>query len=150
MGPLDIFDVNGEEPFELYVERVEFFCIAKNITSEEEKKATFLTAVGAETYGLIRNLLTPDKPKDKTLKQIQDLVEEHLSPKKNVIVERFRFNSRNRKEGESVAEYIVELKRLARNCKFEDKLNDMLRDRIVCGIGDTAMQRKMLMKEDLK
>ena len=44
----------------------------------------------------------------------------------------------------------VELKRLARNCKFEDKLNDMLRDRIVCGIGDTAMQRKMLMKEDLK
>ena len=77
------------------------------------------------------------------------MIEDHLSPKKNVIMERFRFNSRNRKEGESVKEYIVELKKLVRDCQYGDKLSEMMRDRLVCGIGDVTIQRKMLMKEDL-
>ena len=43
MGQLDEFDVNGEEPFEVYKERVEFFCIANGITDANKKKATFLS-----------------------------------------------------------------------------------------------------------
>ena len=148
-GELEKFDINGDEPFENYKERVEFYCQYKQITDATIQKATFLSAMGPDTYAMVKNLCTPAKPSEKTLKELTDMIEDHLSPKKNVIMERFRFNSRNRKEGESVKEYIVELKKLVRDCKYGDKLNEMIRDRLVCGIGDVTIQRKMLMKEDL-
>ena len=60
----------------------------------------------------------------------------HLQPRPSLIVERFTFHSRNRKDGESVAAYVAELRKLTEHCGFGDTLNDMLRDRLVCGIND--------------
>lgn len=39
---------------------------------------------------------------------------------------------------------MVELRILASNCNYGDKLQEMLRDRIVCGIRDTGVLRKLL------
>ena len=41
-----------------------------------------------------------------------------------------------RKSGKSVATYIAELKRLCEDCTFGEFLQEMLRDRMVCGIND--------------
>ena len=149
IGNLDKFDENGDEPFDVYEERMELFCLANGITDVGKKKATFLTSIGVDTYKLVRNLCTPSNVKDKTLDEIVTLLKKHLAPEPNVILKRFKFNMRNRKEGKSVSEYVAELRNLSRNCKFDANLKEMLRDRIVCGIGDTGMQRKMLSKKDL-
>ena len=66
------------------------------------------------------------------IKQMTD----HYQPKPSTIVQRFKFHSCSRKPGESVATYIAELKRLSEDCEFGDFLQEMLRDRIVCGIND--------------
>ena len=50
------------------------------------------------------------------------------------IAERFTFNMRDRKDGESLSEYLAELCRLTEHCDYRDQLGDMLRDRLVCGI----------------
>ena len=42
-----------------------------------------------------------------------------------------------------------ELRSLAEHCNFESTLEDMLRDRIVCGINDHAIQQRLLGEEKL-
>ena len=133
----------------MYIMRGWIFFLANDITDAAKKKATFLTSIGVDAYRLVRSLCTPDMPSDKSLTDIVKLLKDHLAPEPNSILERFKFYSRNRKDGESVADYVVDLRRLSRNCKFGTSLKEMLRDRIVCGINDTGMQRKMLSRKDL-
>lgn len=64
-------------------------------------------------------------------------------PKALVISERFKFNKRNQKEGESVNSYVVELKRLSTHCEFGTFLLKALRDRLVCGLRSETTQKKL-------
>ena len=51
--------------------------------------------------------------------------------------------------GESVADFVAELRRLARNCQFGDFLDEALRDRLVCGLQNEAIQRRLLTEAKL-
>ncbi len=48
-----------------------------------------------------------------------------------------------------MAVYIVELRRLAEFCNYGGSLNKMIRDRLVCGVNNEAIQRKLLAERDL-
>lgn len=50
---------------------------------------------------------------------------------------------------ENVATYVSELRQLAIKCKFGDSLDEMLRDRIVCGVNDSRIQRRLLAEPNL-
>ena len=70
------------------------------------------------------------------------------SPSQSVSV-RFRFNSPCHCSGETVADYVTELRCISEHCQFADSLDAMLRDRMVCGINDQRMQRRLLAEPDL-
>lgn len=89
------------------------------------------------------------KPKDKTYKDLVQLLEKHYHPKPSEIVQWYKFDSRTRKPEESVLDYVAELRRLAQDCNYGDKLQQMLRDRLVCGIEDECIQRRLLSEADL-
>ena len=72
-----------------------------------------------------------------------------MDPKPSIIVQRFVFHSRSRKDSESIATFVAELKRLSEHCGFGDTLQDMLRDRLVCGINDGRIRRRLLSESDL-
>ena len=139
----------GREDWTSYTERLQQYFAANDVDSAEKQRAIFLSACGAQTYQLLKNLLAPEKPMEKSFEELVELMKNHLQPRPSVIVERFTFHSRNRKEGESVAVYVAELKKLSEHCGFGDTLNDMLRDRLVCGINDGGIQRRLLSEPDL-
>ena len=85
----------------------------------------------------------------KSFDQIVAAAGKHFNPKPSSIVQRFRFNSRSRKEGESVADFVAQFRQLSEHCQFGEALSDMLRDRIVCGINDQRIQRRLLSESDL-
>ena len=91
---------------------------------------------GASTYRLIKSLVSPEKVTDHSFEELVSRVKKHFHPKRSVIVERFNFNSRRQSEGETVATFVAELRKIAEFCEFNDTLKDMLRDCIVCGIRD--------------
>ena len=66
------------------------------------------------------------------------------TPKKLVIAERYRFHNCVQKEGESVSEFVANLKRLASTCNFGAYLNEALRDRFVCGLRSANIKKKLL------
>ena len=53
-------------------------------------------------------------------------------PQKVVIAERFHFYKRHQAVGESIVDYVAELRKLATHCDFKDNLDDALRDKFIC------------------
>lgn len=138
---------NGQN-WEEYVEQVKNYFGANEITDAAKKRMIFLTSVGSETFHLMKTLVAPAQLDTKTFEELATLVQNHRNPKPSVIVSRFNFNTRSRKSGESIADYIVHLRQLAGNCDFGDTLSSMLRDRLVCGVNDEKIQLRLLAEED--
>lgn len=147
IGTITAFDSSTED-WETYIERVELYCSANDV-KDEKKVAVLLSIIGAKTYGLLRSLLTPEKPNTKTFQQIVDTLKSHLNPKPLVIAERFRFHKRNQFQSESIADYVAELRRLSEHCQFGAGLSDALRDRLVCGMHCGSTQKRLLSENDL-
>ena len=141
-GKITEYDPEQEE-WGSYIERLEFFFTANDIKDAENKKAILLSSSGSKTL-LFRGLTAPAKPGDKTFAELVKLMKNHLSPKPNPIAERFRFKTRDRQSEESVANYVAELRRLTEHCEYGTFLNDMLRDRLVCGIKHDRIQQRLL------
>jgi hypothetical protein len=73
----------------------------------------------------------------------------HYNPKPSVIIKRFEFNTRVQKEGESVAEFVAALRKTTEYCEFGTILDDLLRDRLVCGVLDKKVQHRFLQEAKL-
>ena len=145
VGPFD----PAVDDWVVYCERLEQFFQANGVATAEKQRAVLLSVCGSPTYLLIRNLVSPEKPTDKTYVQLVKMVREHVSPPPPVSVQRFHFNSRIQKDAETVAQFVTELKRLSEYCSFGETLDDMLRDRLVCGVRDSRLQRRLLTEKDL-
>lgn len=146
-GKAEEYDL--QEEWSQYIERLEYYFEANGVESADKQRAILLSVCGSKTYKLIRNLTTPAKPSDKTFKELVELVQIHQNPKPSVIVQRFKFNTRFRKPGESIASFVAELRNLSEHCDFQNTLEEMLRDRLVCGINDEQIQRRLLAETTL-
>ena len=147
LGRVDEFD-GDKDDWQQYVERLEHFFVANGIDGAEKKRAVFLSVIGSSTYKTFRNL-SPNKPGEQSYADLVETLCKHFKPAPSEIVERFRFNSRVRRQGESVATFVAELRALAEFCNFRATLQAMLRDRIVCGVSDDAIQRRLLSESKL-
>ena len=141
VGQLDNFDPSKEN-WGCYFETFEQFVEINNIAPKRQV-ACFVAVISPSTYGVLRNLVYPRKPKGKTLQEISTVLEESFTEKNVEIAERFRFYPAVQ-EFESITPFMAHLKKLARHCNFGDKLNDMIRDRLVCGIKERSTQKKLL------
>ena len=131
------------ESFSVYLERFELFVLANSI-ADSKKVPLFLTVLGGNTYGLLHNLMAPDNPKDKSFETITGVFKAHFEPKPLIIAQRFHFHRRDQAPGESVAEYLAELRCLASKCNFGAYLDEALRDRLVCGQWSETIQKHLL------
>ena len=147
VSKLEEFDPKSDSISD-YVERAQLFLEANNV-HEGKYISTSLSAIGKENYALLRNLLIPSQPRDKTFDEIVAVLKKHFEPKPLIVSERFNFNRRQQAADESVADYVAELRRLTIHCEFGTFLDDALRDRFVCGLKSEAMQKKLLTEADL-
>ena len=136
------------ELFSAYLERVQLFFLANGV-EDDKKVPIFLSVVGSKTYSLLHNLVATALPQDKTLVQLVAILKSHFEPKPVIIAERFHFHRRSQTVGESIAEYLAELRRLSTHCSFGDYLEEALRDRLVCGIHSESIQKRLLAEVDL-
>ena len=117
------FDGNHEEWSE-YSERLEHYFTANDITAEEKKRAILLNAVGPTTYCLLKTLASPEKLTDLSFLEIVTCAKRHFNPKPSPIVKRYEFNTRWQREGETVASFVAELRKIAENCEYGDALSE--------------------------
>ena len=141
--------VPGKEEWTAYVERLDFYFLANDIAAEAKKRAILLNACGPSTYKLIRILLPADELAAKTYAELVTLVQGYYAPKPSKIMQRFKFNTRTRREGESIAAFVAALREIAEHCEYAATLSEMLRDRIVCGVRHEGIQKRLLAEKEL-
>ena len=100
-----------------------------------------------KAYELLRTIIALTKP---ATISYNDLIKNHLDPKPPMKAERyFKFHQRNQKEGETIAQYLAELRKLSQHCEFADKVDKALRDRLVCGLQSGQIQKRLLAEKEL-
>lgn len=132
-----------------FTERLDQYFLANDINDTTKKRAVLLTVCGGKTYGLMKNLLSPEKPTDKSYEDLVKLIKEHQQPEPSVIVSRYKFHTCTREADMPITDYVAVLRKLADKCDFGITLNDMLRDRLVIGVNDDRIQRRLLSETKL-
>ena len=147
-GQIAAYDA-GSEKLESYIERFDFYCLANKIDSDEGKKATFLSTVGASTFEKVKELLSPRTVQQVTYGMIIEKLISHYKPQCIEIAERFKFFKRHQNSGESIADFEAGLRKLGSTCNFGAYLETALRDQFVCGLSDSKCQQDLLCSSDL-
>lgn len=84
-----------------------------------------------------------DKPEDKDDMDILIAkLEEFFNPPKNEAFERFQFFTRDRKQNETIEQYINILKDKAKTCNFNDMTDSIIRDKIILITQDKILRKK--------
>ena len=78
----------SSEEWPQYIEHLELFLIANEVTDDALKRATLLSVIGPRTFKLLRNLITPVKPGNKMYAELVKVLTDHFSPKQSEIVQR--------------------------------------------------------------
>ena len=94
LGAMDSFNPDTDD-WSAYIERLDSFFLANEI-KDDKKVAVLLTVLRAKAYSLLRTIIAPEKPTEKTYQQLLDAMKSYVDPKPIVIVKHFRFHHRTR------------------------------------------------------
>lgn len=135
--------------WQTYCERLEMYFLV-NAVKEELKLPTLIAFMGEPAYELLVNLCSPKKPANMTLTEVVKVMQEHLQPNPSILAERFKFRQRRQQAGESISDYVAELKKITRYCEFGTSLDDNLRDQFVCGIMSDLIRQRLFAEGNIK
>ena len=79
--------------WEAYLEQLESYFVANDITSAGKKGAVQLNLCGTATYKTIRSVLASSKPTEVSYNELTKKLTEHFSPKSSPIMQHFKFNT---------------------------------------------------------
>lgn len=96
-GKINEFD--PEWQWQQYVERLDFYFLANEITDAAQKHAIFLSACGGKVYAVLWDLCQPGKPGDSSMTELLKILSDHYMPNPSVTVESFKFHSKVRQQG---------------------------------------------------
>ena len=142
-GHLPMFSDSAAE-WDVFAEQLTYYFVANGIDDADKKRAILLSACGTITYKLLKTLVAPAELTAKLFAELVQLAKEHYTPKPSVIMCRFRFNTSVRQDGESITRFVTRLHNLASLCEYGDSVKELIRDRLVCGVRDDALQRTLL------
>ena len=146
---LEKLDISAAETITNWHERFELFAMTNDRIKKENKTAFYLTMVGKEAYDLLKDLAYPNIIKEMDVTELQELLQDHLRPVQFETTERAKFNSLVRTPGEALRSFLLRVQQSAAKCNFGFNLEEHLRDRIVAGVNDPEVQKKLLQEPHL-
>ena len=105
--------------------------------------ATFITCIGPDALEIHTGLPFPSDDDRQSIEKVLELWQNYCIGKTNVINERYRFNNRLQESDESFDACTTALRTLAETCEFRSLNEDLIRDRLVCGIRDNSLWKKL-------
>ena len=135
---------NFENSWEYYVIATDLRSKLDNDEGKEIVAATLCTVMGADCKRIMNSLPSLSAADKKDPAKIVQELKKHFIPQRNVLYERFVFNSAVQKPGETIDEYVVRLRQMADSCEFGTLKDSLIRDRIVIGTTDEGGRERLL------
>ncbi|KAK9692816.1 hypothetical protein QE152_g34904 [Popillia japonica] len=127
------------DTFELYITATEL-----NSKPKEQKRALLLYVIGPVGYQIYETYKFNKEKTEVTAENILEAISTYYKPYKNTTYLRYQFFTESQVEKQTIDEYIAVLKSRANDCKFGDLEDDLVRDRLICGIRDVSLREKLL------
>ena len=144
------FDFKNPDSWPSWKKRFEQFRVASGLSETEEARqiSMLLYCIGPEAESVLdsTNITTSQRKKyDSVVAKLDSF----FQVRKNTIFERAKFNRRCQGEDETAEQFITALFALAENCNYGDLRDELIRDRLVVGIRDTALSERLQTDADL-
>ena len=141
---------NVQDNWNKFKQRFELYLTATGMSDkpEQRKVALFLTIAGPEALEVYNTFTFTEDERNK-LQPILDKFEAHCSPPTNETYERYLFRCRMQQEGETIEQFITDLKTKAQLCNFKDLQDSLIRDQIVMGVRDKKITERLLREPEL-
>ncbi|CAH8629063.1 unnamed protein product [Dicrocoelium dendriticum] len=151
-APLNMDERSLASNWRLWKSKWMDFCTLSRLDKQPMayRLAMFRHAAGDDARRVLETLCYDKSEDANNLETVLEKFSEYCEGQTNETFQRYLFFSRNRRPGESVDTYVTELKILARSCSFCKCMADsLIRDRIVLGINDEGLTKRLLRKRNL-
>ena len=125
--------------------------IATDLCDRDGKKraAVFLACLGSAAHTLFRTFKFDNDGDRAKVDKIKEAFDKHWLGEVNVTYERYVFHQRIQQPGESIENFVADLRKLAKSCAFEQLEDSLIRDRIIIGIRDDPARRRLLQQKNI-
>ena len=149
LSALTVFPFDTPDYWPKWRRRFEQYCLALGLSKEpEEHQVNTLLYCGKEAEEILTSTNISDEDR-KNYASVLEKFDGFFKIRKNVIIERAKFNKRSQLPDEPAEQFIASLYNLASDCNFGDLKNELIRDRIVVGIRDTSLSERLQMDPEL-
>ena len=150
MSPPDRFNFAHPEEWSKWIRRFERFRVASGLDAKDDEAQvnTLVYSMGDDADDILRSFqLSADDCKKYDI--VKSKFDRYFVKDRNVIYERAKFNQRRQEEGEPVDTFVTALYGLSEHCGYGELHDEMIRDRIVVGIRDSALAMKLQLNSTL-
>ena len=138
---------NIAENWRYFKQEFELYLVAAGLdTKPDKQKIALLLHVAKKPAIDVYNTFTFAGAEENTHASVLHKFDAYCNPK---IYERYIFNIPNQQQGETVEQFVTDLKLKAKTCAFGDMTDSMIRDRIVLGIASQRVRERLLREDNL-
>ena len=150
LQPPSAFRFDRPDEWGKWKRRFEQFCLASGLSAESEERqvSTLLYTLGEDAEDVLSSTNISEDNRKK-YSEVMSKLDSFFQVRKNVIYEHARFNRRMQLADESVEQFITNLYQLVEHCEYGNLRDEMIRDRIVVGIRDSALSERLQLDPDL-
>ena len=120
-----------------------------HLKPQDYRVATFITCIGPEALEIHSGLPFASEAEKGRIDKVLELWNNYCVGKTNTIYERYKFHNRSQEPCETIDAYATAVRTLADTCSFGNLKEEMIRDRLVCGISDNGLRKKLLQESQL-
>jgi len=131
-----------------FLERVECYFSVSG-TEDDKKVPVLLMGLSAAQYQTLRDLVSPAVPRTVGYEALKDHLVSHFGTPRNQRLERTKFRSIVRSEGESFGDFQIRIRKGARYCNFAEKLDENLLEQFISGVNHSVLSRKLIENNDI-
>lgn len=125
----------------IYKERLEQFFISTRETNER-KVNILLSLLENNTYKILRSLIHPDLPHEKTYEVLCETLKDRFGKVTAAFKERIKFESAKQEPAEGVRQWYTRVRNLATTCEFRN-LEEMVLNKFVCAMKKGRTQNRI-------
>ncbi len=123
-------------------------------TKTDAVKIAALLHIGGEQLISVYNAMKWDEDgdvegDDKKYEKVVAKFQKYCEPRKNLTYLRYQFFTRAQSESETVENLVTDLRNKARDCEFGALEESLIKDRLICGIRDDNVRKRLLRDPNL-
>lgn len=141
-----------KQRFEVYLEAT-----GANVKSQKTQTSVLLHVIGEEAVEIYNTFTWDIVDRDQAVIADQNMILEHVlakfdgycTPRKNLVYEMHKFFTYKQQSGESMDQFVTELKARAKTCELGQLKDNLIMSQIVRGIGNNSLREKLLRVPEL-